>query len=219
MVLVAALAAGVSVAAIEAVGERFELPDKFARIAGGNLSNEDQLALDTARTEVAQRNAAVWLGLTGGLAGALFATTLGGFHRAGSRVILGVIGGAVLAGGLGALAGFQCVGLFESQRAQQNVLGEEQIMMLHGLTWGLVGLGLGAGAGLSRPHLKMNTLVMSILVAGLLGGLGGVAFPIVCGMVAPLVNVALPLPEAGTGRLIWIGLPLLLAGLGLSRLR
>jgi len=220
MIVVAALATGLSAAAILQVGDVFHLTDEVAKLGGGNISSADQQTLNAARTEVAHRNMAVWGGLAGAILGGFYALALGGLRRVGARLVIGIIVGIVLAGALGAVAGFQSVSLHETFKAKlsgTDAIPEFQVMLMHAATWGLIGLGVGLAGGLCTRRIGLQPVLTSMLVAGLLGALGGMAFPIVCGVAVPLANVSLPLPEPGTGRLIWLGLPSLLIGIGLGR--
>uniref|UniRef100_A0A7C2K0N7 Uncharacterized protein n=1 Tax=Schlesneria paludicola TaxID=360056 RepID=A0A7C2K0N7_9PLAN len=220
MIVVAGLAAGLSSVAIQRTGEVFAMPEKFASFSGGNISTEDQQAADRARSEQTRQNTTVWVGLAGAILGGLCALATGCLQRAGKRIAVGLLAGLVLGGGLGAAAGFESVTLFQSFKASlagQADIPEHLVMLMHGVTWGLIGGGIGLAAGLCAPRLRVQSVLTAGLVGGLLGCVGGAAFPLVCGVAAPLANTALPLPEAGTERLIWLGFPSVLVGIGLGR--
>jgi hypothetical protein len=218
MLVAAAIAAAASLAAIERVGEVYQVPDEIKN-QGGNLSAEAQAAANAANFAALSGNATLWLGISGAILAGLLALTTGLLRRAGARSLAGLAAGIVLGAGAGALAGYLAVSVHGSMLAAKtgNDLPEHQVMMLHGLTWGLVGLGVGLACGLSGPRFSGKSLVMTLLVGGVMGCLGGVAFSIVAGVAAPLANSSLPIPEAGSGRMIWIGLSSVLMGLGLGR--
>ena len=55
MIVVAALATGLSAAAIHRVGDVFQLPEELAKIGGGNISPKDQQAVNAGRTEIGRQ--------------------------------------------------------------------------------------------------------------------------------------------------------------------
>ena len=88
---------------------------------------------------------------------------------------------------------------------------------MHGMTWGLIGLGVGLGCGLSRRTVDAKQVILLIIVAGVMGCVAGGVYPIIAGVAAPLVSSALPVAPAGVSRAIWMGLASLLIAIGVGR--
>lgn len=219
MMLVAAAGTAASLAVIDAVGPVYEIPKKFMN-SGGNLSREDQAAANAAKLATNRSNAVVWIAIIGAILGGLFPLALGLLRRAGLRTILGVIAGIVVGAALGAAAGYSAVTLHHSMLSAlegSTDLPESQVMTLHAVTWGLIGCAIGLACGLATPRVQGIAVLKMIVIAGVLGCLGGAAFPLVAGIKAPLVNSSLPVPEPGEGRVIWIGLSSLLLAIGIGR--
>ncbi|MFG0331761.1 MAG: hypothetical protein ACF8TS_00240, partial [Maioricimonas sp. JB049] len=95
------------------------------------------------------------------------------------------------------------------------------ILIMHGLTWLVVGAGVGLGVGLGAPAGKAATGIKTALSAAFAGLLGGILFPVVAALVHPSLKTALAIPDAEFrwGYLLWLSLPMTLIGLAIGRSR
>jgi len=144
----------------------------------------------------------------------------GMIQRAGAKAAIGALSGIIAGGGLGVLSGKLAVSYHASVSA--TLLGatsnaEQQFMMMHGMTWGLIGLGVGLGCGLSRRTLDPKQIILLIIVAGTMGCVAGGVYPIIVGVAAPLASSAIPVAPVGVARAIWMGLASLLIAIGVGR--
>lgn len=219
MVVAGAVAAAICVFAISSVGDIYPIPQEVLNL-GAAPTEAERAAAGQAQRAVDTGNAMVWLGMTGAILGGVLALSTGLLHRAGMKTALGTAVGILAGAGFGLLSGKLAVAHFASIKA--TLLGatsnaEQQFMMMHGMTWGLIGFGVGLGCGLSRDTIDVRSIVTSIVVAGILGGVAGGVFPIVLGVAAPLVTSAAPIAAPGIAQSIWIGLAAVLMGGGLGR--
>ena len=129
----------------------------------------------------------------------------------------------VLTGTLfGALAGVAGVWINAVSRqymaAGATSPAEQIILLMHGATWLIVGLGIGLGIALGRRQ-PGRSRIESTVVTGLVGMVGGCLFPIVAGILFPAVNSSWPVPafEPTAGRIMWLSLPSVLMGLTIGR--
>ena len=219
MVVAGAVAATICVFAISSVGDVYPIPQEVLNL-GATPTEAERAAAGQAQRAADTGNAMVWLGMTGAILGGVLALSTGLLHRAGMKIALGTGVGILAGAGFGLLSGKLAVAQFSSIKA--TLLGatsnaEQQFMMMHGMTWGLIGLGVGLGCGLGRRTIDARAIVTSMVVAGVLGGVAGGVFPIVLGVAAPLVTSAAPIAAPGTAQSIWIGLAAMLMGAGLGR--
>lgn len=219
MIVAGGVAAAVCSFAIGAVGEFYPTPQEVLSL-GAAPTDAERAAAGAAKRVADTGNAMAWLAICGAIMGGLLSLTTGIVQRAGAKSVVGTLAGTIAGGCLGLLSGKLAVAYYASVTA--SLLGatsnaEQQFMMMHGMTWGLIGIGVGLGCGLSRSSIEIKTIITSIVVAGVLGGVAGGLFPIILGVAAPLISSASPIAEPGTGQFIWIGLAGVLMGAGLGR--
>ncbi len=219
MIFSAVLAASLCYATVGFIGKVYPTPPELLNL-GASPTDAERAAAMSAKLAADSGNATAWMGLTGAILGAVFALTIGWLRRAGARTALGIIAGIVAAGGLGCVAGNYAVAYHNGLTA--NMLGgtstaEPQLMMMHGVSWGLIGLGVGLACGLSNPTIELKSVFVSMMIAGVTGGLAGVAFPLVAAVFTPLTDSSLPFPQRGPGLVIWMGLASVLIAAGQSR--
>lgn len=221
MAIVAVLTTAISVAAVQRVGDVFQLSGRLAEIGPGNISSQDQQALNLAYSGQARKNAMVKVALVGAITGMVFGVVLGGLRRTRLGMFVGGACGLLFPSILGSVAGFLAVAQYELCKAGlrgTDSIPEERMMLMHAITWGLVGVGIGLVCGLSTVRTRAVAVISSLFRGGLLGMVGGAGYSVLCGMVAPMANTSLPLPEPGVAQWVWIGLPSLLLAVGLAGL-
>ncbi|NQV23333.1 MAG: hypothetical protein HQ518_03105 [Rhodopirellula sp.] len=219
MIVAGAVATSLAYTAVAGVGDVHLLPEEFMNL-GGMPTPEEMAAANAAQFATNTGNAMVWLGITGAILGGVLALATGLLRRAGMGIVIGTVAGILAGGGLGYLAGNLAVSNHASLQVSVNGPSsqlEQQIMVLHGITWGIIGVGVGVGAGLARRTITVRSLLVSVIVAGTMGCVAGGVFPIIAGVAAPLENAVLPVTAHGTGRIIWMGLASLLIAGGLGR--
>lgn len=219
MILAAIAATVVCYTAVASIGEVYPTPPELLNLGG--RPTEAELATARAAQRVASSgNAMVWLGICGAVLGGILSLSNGVLQRAGSKTAIGTVAGSLAGAGLGALSGKLAVAYHASVSA--TLLGatsnaEQQFMMMHGTTWGLIGLGVGLGCGLSRRTLDPKQIILLIIVAGAMGCVAGGVYPIIVGVAAPLASSAIPVAPVGVARAIWMGLASLLMAIGVGR--
>jgi hypothetical protein len=209
----------VSWAAIEKIGEVFQLPPEIARLGiGGIPGMEDQKKIAAGNLVLFYKHAALWLGTTGVLVAGLSGLALGLIRRSRKAILMATVGGVVFGGALGAAAGGLAVYIDQQFAAGLKqgplTISEQQMMLMHGTTWLLVGLGVGLGTSLGTPWKRAAG---SILISGTAGALGGALYPIVASVTMPLVDASWPIPAGDANRLLWLGLPCTIIGLAIGR--
>jgi len=219
MIIAGGVATALCSGAIAAVGEIYPTPPEVLNL-GGSPTEAERTAAAVAQRAVNAGNAMVWLGTSGAILAGVLALGSGLTQRAGLNTAVGVLVGILAGGGLGVLAGKLAVSYHASIAA--TLIGatskaEQQFMAMHGMTWGLIGLGTGLGCGLSRQSIEAKSVIVSVIVAGVLGCIAGGVFPIILGVTVPLVSSATPIAAEGVGRVIWIGLTSILIAVGLGR--
>jgi hypothetical protein len=219
MILGSIAATAVCYSVVVGIGEVYPTPPEVLNL-GGRPTEAELAAARAAQRVVDSGNAMVWLGICGAVLGGILSLSNGLLKRAGSRAAIGALAGMIAGGGVGALSGKLAVTYHASVSA--TLLGatsnaEQQFMMMHGVTWGLIGLGVGLGCGLSRRTFDAKHVILLISVAGVSGCVAGGVYPIISGVTAPLVSSALPVAPAGVARLIWMGLASSLIAIGVGR--
>ncbi|MGZ0165153.1 MAG: hypothetical protein ACKVII_14615 [Planctomycetales bacterium] len=218
MIVAGAVATGISYAAVASVGELYQIPQEL--LALGMPSAEELDAIDAARVVADTGNAMTWLAITGAIFGGVLALVSGLLRRAGKGIAIGTVAAILAAAGLGYLSGNLAISNFEASKANaggNDLSPEHETMIMHGITWGLIGLGVGVGCGLARPKIEAKPVLVSAIVAGVMGCVAGGVFPITLGIAAPLENSINPVPISGVGRMFWMGLASLLISAGLGR--
>lgn len=219
MIVAGAVAAGISYAAVASVGELYQIPQELLDLPGMPSATE-LAAIDAAAIAADTGNAMTWLAITGAVLGGILALVSGLLRRAGKGIAIGMVVAILAAGGLGYLSGNLAISNYEWSKANAGGDGlslEHKTMIMHGITWGLIGLGVGVGCGLARPKIAAKPVLVSVIVAGLMGCVAGGIFPITLGVAAPLENSIDPVPTSEVARIFWMGLASLLIAAGLGR--
>lgn len=220
MLAAAVLAAGLCDSVLRVVGTVYPTPEEVLSLPAVP-TDEERASARAAQFGVDRGNAVVWMSITGAVLGSALAVAVGCLYGSGYRIAVGGVAGIVFGGALGCAAGTTAITISSSLTA--TLLGsasavEHKFMMLHGSTWGLVGLGVGLACGLSRPQWQWKPVMTSTLVGGAAGGVAGVVFPVVAAIALPLVDSAQPIPPVGYARLVWIALASTFMGAGISRI-
>jgi hypothetical protein len=224
MILAAVVATAVCYTAVAGVGEVYPTPPEVLSL-GGRPTEAELAAASTAQRAADTGNAMVCLGVCGAILGGVLSLSIGRLKRAGSKAAIGVVVGILAGAGLGLLSGKLAVSYHASVTAtlhDENSQGansnsEQQSMMMHGMTWGLIGVGVGLGCGLSHRTIDAKQVILLIIVAGTMGCVAGGVYPIVAGVADPLASSAIPIAPTGLARAIWIGLASLLMAIGVGR--
>ncbi len=219
MILGSIAATAVCYSVVAGIGEVYPTPPEVLNL-GGRPTEAELAAARAAQRVASSGNAMVWLGICGAVLGGILSLSNGLLQRAGAKALIGAVTGIIAGGGLGALSGKLAIAYHASVSA--TLLGatsnaEQQFMMMHGMTWGLIGLGVGLGCGLSRRTVDAKQVILLIIVAGVMGCVAGGVYPIIAGVAAPLVSSALPVAPAGVSRAIWMGLASSLIAIGVGR--
>lgn len=217
--IVGLAAAWLSWAAMEQIGEVFQLSPEIARLGVGQIPGaEDQKKIVAGKLVLFYKHAALWLGTTGVFLGGLSGLALGRIRQSRTAIILATVGGIVLGGAFSAAAG--ALAVYSGQLFLANLangpltIPEHQVMLMHALTWLVVGLGVGLGTGLGTTWQHASG---SMLISGIAGALGGALYPFVASVAMPLVDASFPVPEGDASRLLWLGLPCAIIGLAIGR--
>lgn len=219
MILVSVVATAVCYFVVAGIGEVYPPPPELLNL-GGRPSAADFAAARSAQRIANSGNAMVWLGSCGALLGGILSLSNGVLQRAGAKTAIGAVAGMIAGGGLGALSGKLAIAYHGS--VMSTLLGatsgsDQKFMMMHGMTWGLIGIGCGIGCGLSHRTIEPKSVITAIVVAGVMGCVAGGVYPIVVGVVAPLASSASPIAASGIARIAWIGLASFLIALGIGR--
>lgn len=224
MILAAIAATALSYVVVAGIGDVYPTPPEVLNL-GGRPSEAELAAANSARRAADSGNAMVWLGACGAILGGMLSLSNGLLRRAGSKTFIGVVVGILAGAGLGLLSGKLAVlnhasvsaTLNDENSPSVNSNSEHQAMMMHGMTWGLIGIGVGLGCGLSRRTIDAKQVMLLLIVAGAMGGVAGGVYPIVAGIADPLANSAIPVAPAGAARAVWIGLASVLMAVGIGR--
>jgi hypothetical protein len=219
MILAAIAATAVCYTTVAGIGNVYPTPPEVLSL-GGRPTEAERAAASAAQRAANTGNAMVWLGVCGAILGGMLSLSNGLLQRAGSKAAISAVAGILAGTGLGALAGNLAVSYHAS--VSTTLIGatsnaEHQFMMMHGMTWGLIGVGVGLGCGISRRPIDAKQVILMIIVAGAMGGVAGGLYPIIVGVAVPLVNTATPVAPAGVARAIWMGLASLLIAIGVGR--
>lgn len=224
LAVVGLVAAGISHVAIQQTGEVFQLSQELLRIKyseGRNQSPAVMRMFYEGLTALNYKNAALWIGMSGAIVGLLFGLTLGWVRRTVAAVILGSLAGLVLGGGFAAAAGlvanFLGENLITPARLEATEIPPHYLMLLHGATWGVVGLGVGLGTGLGAAKDRWKFALGSLLIGAIAGGAGGAFYPFATTVFLPFANPSLTVPEGDLNRFVWLAMPFSLMGLTLGR--
>ena len=219
MIVSGVLAAGMSYFAVNSIGLVYPIPQEVLSL-GAAPTTEERAAATAAQLAADSGNAMVWLGVTGAVFGAVLALSIGVLRRAGTKAALGAIAGILFAGAFGAIAGHVVVTVHHSLVADMigGTSGQEhKFMMMHGMTWAFIGVGVGLACGLSNRAIQLQSLAVSVVVGGIMGCVAGAAFPLMVAIAAPLVDASAPVAAPGVARVIWMTLAAVFMGAGVSR--
>ncbi|MFY9252535.1 MAG: hypothetical protein WAO83_03705 [Fuerstiella sp.] len=215
----AATAIGYAIAS--SFGSPYPTPSELLNLGAAPTEEERAIAM-SAKLAADQGNAMVWLGIAGAILGSIIAATISWFsHDGKSKLVLSVLAGAIFGAGAGCLSSYLSFPYHQSI-STSTLIGssgrEHSTMIMHAMTWGIIGLGVGAACGLSSGNSNMlKSVFTSMLVAGVMGSLAGFVFPLVAAIAVPLADTSLPLPPEGAGRCLWLGLASVFMAGGLSR--
>lgn len=152
------------------------------------------------QTRVDRQNSAMIIGILGGIIGAGFTFSFADKHGNWKYLIVGgFIGVAV--GGFAGLAG--C--LLQYKLISQGMLAMTHSCAIYGLTFGLLGAGLGTYLGGLTG--TMQTAVKGALAGLVAGGLGGMLYPIAASLVIPSADIEPFMPVDTTARLLLLTTP------------
>lgn len=211
-----------SVQVIERIGEVFVLPPDLASLGFGQVPPpEVQAKLAAAVFFNTVGNAAIWMGSVGAILGICFFTAIaisGGIAGSRLRMIIAVVSAtAVFAAMAGVLGGWLDSIVRRNMSMGATSPSEQVVVLVHGIVWLVVGLGIGIGFTLGVRQ-QMRTRLESIVIIALFGMFGGCLFPIVAGVLLPAVNSGGSIPglDPSEGRILWLNLPSVLMGLAVG---
>jgi hypothetical protein len=217
--VVGLVAAVISWQAIERTGDVFRLPPELAKLGKGSIpGREEQSRIAAGNLVLSYKHAALWMGIAGVVVGGLFGFVLGMKRLSRTSILSATVGGLLFGGAFGTVAGPLAVYIGDQLQKSLNlgelIVPEYKIILMHAVTWLVIGLGVGLGSGLgtSRRHMMGSTLI-----SGIAGALGGILYPIVANLAMPLVDPSFSIPEGDANRLVWLGLPCAIMGLALGR--
>jgi hypothetical protein len=219
MILASVIAAGLGYAVASGVGNVYPTPPELLNLGAAPTDEERAIAM-AAKLKADQANAMIMLGIVGAVWGTILSACAGWLRSVGKRTFIACLTTAAVAGGLGVVAGNVVLtyhGSISMSLFTNPDGAEQKVMMMHGLTWALIGLGLGLGCSIASTNINAKSVCVSTLVGGIMGGLAGIMFPFAIALAAPLIDASLPIPPAGMAQIIWIGLASLFVGGGLSR--
>lgn len=158
--------------------------------------------------------------LSVGLVGLVFCALIGlgrgiftGFSR---PVVFGMAGGALVAAALGAAGGYMAGALdywFEEQRPLDPMY---QAMIMHGLSW--IGVAVGVGLTGVLPTRRFGKIVRAILTAVAAALVAGISFAPISALLFPMMIAELSVPLGTGNRILWTSLPGVLLALVVGRL-
>jgi hypothetical protein len=180
----------------------FEVPKEFHIVAmGAPQEKVDALLAAKARTDC--KNAAIYLGLLGGLLALGLALASGRALGAPIALPVGFL--------LGALDGW--IGSLVHER-WSLALGQDELMRTVGVQATVLGgLGLAVGLAFAAAQCRLRWLLMAGLGGIVAGVVTGTIYPVGMSIVMPAVNSEPLIPQEATCRLIWIELMACLLGL------
>lgn len=220
--LVAGLAAG---ALAWAILLHFDQPFKMPQVQGMNSSPEE--LAQSRRAEFG--NIAFVFAVFGALIGAAFAAAEGLARKRPGFIALGLLLGATLGGGFGAMGGAMVKIVFEYPvpESMHGLMRDPNFpfdmiktMLMHAIGWGITGLGIGLGLGLTTWRAKVIVQAPFAAVVG--GAISALVYGFVVALLVKTAQTDLMVPHPGWNRLGWFlmtaGLMgLVVGGLGKSR--
>lgn len=205
--------------ALSSIGTVYPTPPEIINL-GAAPTPEEFAAANAAKLKADSGNAMIWLGTAGAIIGALLALTSGLLRRSGVRTLLSVAAGILFGGGMGYLAGKIAVQTHTT--ISQAIIGgtstaETKFMMMHGVTWLMIGLGVGLACELGKRAITIKSAAIALLMGGVMGGIAGIGFPLIVAIAAPLLDSSLPVPAIGTGIVVFAGLGAVLISIGVDQ--
>jgi hypothetical protein len=220
--VVGLIAAVLVTLAIKGIGDVFRLPKEIAALGiGGIPGAEDQAKIAAGNLVVKYKHFALWMGAGGAILGALLCLAQSltrGRAESRSGLITGIVGaviGGIFGSAAGLLAVYVDITLRNNPAPGTMSVSDTKIMMMHALTWLVLGIGIGLACALATRSRR--DIVGSVLGACFAGALGGVLFPFLVGIIDPIADPSLPMPEGTFGRVFWMALPFTLMGLVIGR--
>ena len=223
---VAGILAGLlGVVAIHAIGEVFRLPKELVALGiGGIPGPEAQAKIIAGNAVLKYKHYALWFGVVGAMWAGLFGLIASRSGSSGNRLpsrVMVIVKAVVIGGVMGALGGllsnFGDIQIQENTPAGQLSAPEHWIFILHGITWLVVGAGVGLGAGTASAGTRFSDIILCSIVTASAGMLGGILYPLLAAFILPAADVTMPIPDDTSARLLWMELPALLIGLALGR--
>lgn len=210
---------------IHGIGEVFRLPKELAALGiGGIPGPEAQAKIVAGNAVLKYKHFALWFGVVGamwaGLFGLITSQSGSSGNRLPSRVIF-IVKAVVLGAVIGALGGlisnFADIQIHKNIPAGQLSAPEHWFFVLHGITWLVVGAGVGLGAGTGSAGNRFTDIILCSTVTASAGMLGGILYPLLAAFILPAADVTMPIPDDTSARLLWMELPALLIALALGR--
>lgn len=222
--IVGVIASLVASAAIQQTGRVFELPDDLLleklRL-GRNQSPEILKRFYEGRLLLDYQHAALWIGTAGTIVAVMYGLTLGIIRRSRASILAGTAGGLLVGGMFSVVGGIAANYLSENflspVRLERTDVPLPYVMLLHGVTWLILGWGIGLGTGLGATKNRVVFAIGSMLIGGIAGAAAGAFYPFFASAAMPLVNPSLTVPEETLNRLVWLGLPVVCIGFTLGR--
>lgn len=213
------------VLAIHGIGEVFRLPKELAALGiGGPPGPEAQAKIIAGNAVLKYKHFALWFGVVGAMWAGLFGLIASGSGSSGNRLpsrVMFVVKAVVLGGVFGAFGGlmsnFVEIQIHNNIPAGQLTAPEHWIFVLHGMTWLVVGAGVGLGAATGSSGNQFADIILCSIVTASAGMLGGILYPLLAAFILPTADVTIPIPDDTSARLLWMELPALLIGLALGR--
>ena len=210
---------------IHGIGEVFRLPNEIMALGIGAIPGpEAQAKIIAGNAVLKYKHYALWFGVVGAMWAGLFGLIASRSGSSGNRLpsrVLAIVKAVVLGGVFGALGGlisnFSDIQIHENIPAGQLSAPEHWIFVLHGITWLVVGTGVGLGAATGSAGNRCADIIRCSIVTASAGTLGGILYPLLAAFILPAVDVTIPIPDDTSARLLWMELPALLIGLALGR--
>lgn len=213
------VAAIVSYFTIISIGIVYPTPPELLNL-GATPTVEERDIATAAMIRADSGNCMIWVGTAGAILAGLVVLLSGVLFRSGRRTPIATVAAVLLAGGLGCVAGHWIVGFHQRINlalSGDRTAAETQFMLMHATGWAAVGLGIGIGYGLLAPASKLRIGSRSATIGGIVGAVGGAAYPILIGVAAPLVDASRPMPELGIALAVWLATPAVLIAAAFSR--
>ncbi|MCC6509820.1 MAG: hypothetical protein IT423_11975 [Pirellulaceae bacterium] len=199
--LMGLLAGGVVFALISSVNPIFTVPDEY-HIQGLGESAERWQAFQEQQFYANQKNAAVFLGVLGGLLAIVVTIRSHSSWSLMKRLVVCVPIGVVA----GVVAGFVSA-ILQARFNSQGPIELPQSTAIYATMFGLLGAGLGLGVGLSFGSPFNQKVFVERLATGLImGAVAGAAYPLISSILVPSANIEALFPANAASLAICLGL-------------